>query len=307
MSTIEAITSSTNWSAQSPTGSNPVVAPAVTPLPNSKDTHQSLAQEKPKTEDPSFIRRVGEWFYSLFWCATPPITSTTDAVNKTISPICDRPSLEKPQDLHMKNVADALTKINHSLVHRMEDTRSFEDEMQSLPHKDHYILWELFQRGMSQKDLKEETAIMAISEVHQKQSHNRELNERAQELLDDIRNWAKQRKIPEWVGFISTFGTTGLLAASFVTGGVAGIMTLAIPLFTLTKGISTASKGMLDHRTDVRQGELFMLRDRRSQNTTEIQQRVDKLKGIDNDRLAVIKMIKEMLNNYHKTTQAIKK
>lgn len=304
---IEAITSSTNCDIQSPMGSNLVVAPAVTSLPNSKDTYQSLAQKKSETEDPSFIRRVGEWFYSLFWGATQSITSSADATSNAINPIGDRPALEKPHDLHMQNVAEALNKINHSLVHRMEDTRNFEDEMQALPHKDHYILRRLFKCGMAQKGLKEETAMMSIGEVNQKQKHNRELNDQAQELLDDIRNWAKQRKIPEWIGFISTFSTTGFLAAGFVTGGLGGVAMLAIPLFTLTKGISTASKGVLDHHTDVRQGELFMLRDRRSENTTKIQQGVDKLKGVNDECLDIIKKLKEMLNNYHKTTQAIKK
>lgn len=305
---IDLISSTNHWAEPLQAAAN-IHLPSLTQKSCESDVYTSTiaSQIEEKQQAPSFIKRVGEWFMSLFGAKIttnmPPLTGEQIGV----AGIGGAPKLDKADATYLRDMADSLNKVNHELTHRLEDTRRFEEEMGTTGHKDQSLLWEIFQRSLAQKALKEDSGLLLSADTHRKLSHNEEIKEETQKLLDEVKDWAKKNKIPEWIGYISSAGTAGVIAVSFATGGVGAVFTLAIPLFTLTKGLSSAARGLINHTNEKRQGELFMLNHRRNKNSTDIQQNVDKLKTIDNDRLAVIKMIKEALKNYHKTAQIIKK
>lgn len=298
-----------NWDVNGQASTTAIMQPTAT-APTPRDTQASaLSTDNVKTdESPSLIRRVGEWLYALLWgkCAQAPVDLEATSENG-LDPIGPRPKLEGPDHLDARAMTDSIANINHHLIHRLEDTRTFEEEMLKKPVRDHAILSQLFECGLVQKGQKEELAIFAMSEVNRTHSLNKILDERSSELAEEIRSWSEKRKIPEWIGVISNYGISGSIAIAYATGGFASVAAIVVPLLTLTRGVATGAKAVLDYKTDKQIGELQLIKTKRGEHMAKNHQHMEVLTQQDSDRLTVIKALKEALRNYHKTSRAMLK
>ncbi len=298
-----------NWDMNGQASASAALHPTATTI-SSRDTQAPAVTpdvSKPD-ESPSLIRRVGEWLYALLW--GKPAQASTDmegTSSDALDPLGTRPRLEGADHADARAMTDSIANINHHLIHRLEDTRSFEEEMQKKSARDHAIFSELFECGLIQKSQKEELAIFAMSEVNRTHSLTKILDDRSNELAEEIRSWSQKRKIPEWIGVISNYGISGGIAIAYATGGFAAVTAIVIPLLTLTRGIAGGAKAILDYKVDKQIGEVKLIKTKRGEHMAKNHRNMDLMKEQDSDRLTVIKALKEALKNYHKTSKAMLK
>lgn len=273
-------------------------------------TDASVQIEK-KSVVRQYLGRAKEWLWNLFgWSEKAQETESSE--NSPVATIGDlaSPRLSTPEYTDKKRLKNTLAELNREFVYRLKDISEFEEEMRrsSSNQLDKLIFLELIYSSLLQKQLKEESGEALQQELLKLHRDNEKLRETHYNLLDEINNRAKTQSVLHWTNIGLTVGLMGGIAAGFFTGGasllVTGIISGGTGLASLAKGGTTLLEGHLKYKNDLKTGELFVINRESKANSKRMDDEIGNLQEIDEDIGAMLKMIRQHLDNQSQAERA---
>lgn len=270
-----------------------------------KDTlsPSSSASTGDAARTPSLFRRIGEWLQSMFWSKPAAPTASADTQTNSVSPLSVKPKLA-PAEVDLKDMQKTIQDVNKHLYHKRDLNEA--DAEQHSNHESHFLR-RLFFHGMRQKELKDQHAAHSATEISHLQKLNRLLQDQSQEMVEKTRNWAKQRKIPEWIGIVSTLSISAAVAITYATGGLGAVFGVFAPLASITKGLATGAKAYGDYKSDQHTGIHQQLQAERYENVYKSNSHAGSIQQQDEDQLAVIRSVKSAIKNHQRTSMSVLK
>lgn len=253
----------------------------------------------------STLRKWGEWVMSFLWSWSPK--SQTQPTNQAPTKVEGIPSLGgppklQPEELDRKRLSRSIAELNRDLVHRLKETNEFEEEMRKSGSKniDKLIFAHLFEMGLKQKKSKEDLSIESQEEILRKHKENKKLQQDFFSIWDDVKERSKKSAFLGWINMGATIGITGLFAVSFATGGTGAIIMLALPLLSIVQGTTKAAEGIIKYQNDKKSGEMFLLKEKSSENSLDINTNLQDLKTNDQEMAQLLKALRHHLENQSK-------
>ena len=253
-----------------------------------------------KEQVTSTIKKWGQWLAGLFSVkkenkdAQGNITSTTS--------LGGAPKLDS-QEIDNKKLTQAIADLNRDLIYRLKDSNEFEEEMRKGGSKklDKLIFVHLFDMSMKQKNIKEETSQERQEDLLRKHQENQKIQKDFFTIWDDIKNQAKKSSFLGWINMGSTVGIAGLFALGMATSGAAYTMVvIALPLLSITQGVTKGAEGIIKYQNDLKSGKLFQLKEQTSENSTTINDYMKVMRGCDEEMAELLKAIRRHLENQSK-------
>lgn len=277
--------------------------------PIDTQTSKAAAVEAKKAA-PTTFQRFTSWLRGVFGMekakeaeVQPAETSVAESVEQSSSSVPRSPRLQPPESMTNDRLSKSIAELNKELLYRIKDTAEFEAEMLKSNSKkmDRLILFQIVQKSLDQKKLKEIASIDAHEHVLECQDRNKDLHKKYYQILDEINATAKTNSILHWINIGTTGGIVGLLAVSFATGGLGTIVAIALPALNIAKGSLSAAEGVLKYKNDLRTGEMTMVNYEIKENRNQINDKVSTtLPFADEEISNLLKTIRHHLENYSK-------
>lgn len=275
--------------------------------------HTVQATEK-KAIEKSLLGRAKDWLWGIFgWGQKQPASEleSETIINSENSDSDDlfaggSPKLQPPETADHKRLSQSIAELNRELVNRLKDMAEFEEEMRksSSSKLDKLIFLQLVHSSINQKKLKESSSLITQEELLGLHKKNQNLQKAHFSLVDAITSENKARNVLKWVNVGLTAITVGGSAIAFAVGGPLGILAVGMPLSLIGKGATMLSDGILKYRNDSKTGELVMIRQDTKANTSNITEKLSEMQICDSDIAALLKMIRQHLDNQSKAERA---
>lgn len=264
-----------------------------------------------KAIEKSFLGKAKDWLWELFgWTQKPPIPEVESESNQKNEDIKDlasggTPKLQPPEAKDQKRISQAISDLHRELGTRLKEIAEFEEEMRnsSSNNLDKLIFIHLVNSSLNQKKLKESGSLMAQEEVINLHKKNQELHKAYFNLVDLINSENKARGVLKWINVGLTAITVGGTFAGFAFGGPAGIFAVGMPLALMGKGSTMLTDGILKYKSDVRTGELVVVKQETKDNSSAITEKLSDRQALQ-EVTGLLKSIRNLLDNQAKAERA---
>lgn len=277
---------------------------------NPKSTQTILKTESTETKK-SILNRAKDWLWGIFGWGKPQPSSKVDN-EQSLEDSADEelllggPKLPEPEFDHQKRLSQAISDLNRDLVNRMKDIAEFEEEMRKPgSHKiDKFLFMNLLQSSIKQKQLSQARSLLAQEDLFDIHKKNKELHKKNFALMDSIQSENFARKILKWINAGLTGFTVGGTALAFATGGPVLAVSICLPIALLGRSVNMVFEGTLKHKSDLKTGEITVLRQKTKANTSLERDYLNDMQMMDGEIAALLKKIKEILDNQTRAERA---
>lgn len=166
----------------------------------------------------------------------------------------------------------------------LEEMETFTQQLLQEPAKGDFfttddvdILRQLFACFTLQRELKQEKEIITHEDLKHQNEIQQELRQKYFNLKKQIKKQKKKAAIFGSVNLTAALALAGLVMLGFATGGVGAVIGAGIACASISQGATGITKGVLDHETSKKSGELFMVNEERDEIHREINDGVREL------------------------------
>jgi hypothetical protein len=270
-----------------------------------------LKVESAKTEK-SIFSRAKDWLWGIFgWGQQQPVSDLDDddddgdpIEEDPEDPFSGGPKLSEPEFDQKRRLSQAISELNRDLVNRLKDIAEFEEEMRKSGSNklDKLLFMNLVESSLKQKQLSQSRSLLAQEDLFELHKKNKELHKLHFGLMDTIDSENRTRGILKWVNVGLTAMTVGGMAIAFASGGSA--VAIGLPIALLGKGGSMIFDGILKYKTDVKTGELGVLKQETKMNASNEREHLTEMQAMDGEVASLLKKIRHILDNQTKAERA---
>ncbi len=267
----------------------------------------------PKEESKTFWKGVNDWMGwlgSLIGISNQSATaaeSTSEGISVQSIKSTSIPKLEAPKPLDQEQLAKAILEINEEIARQEEEAQALFEELSTLDSSrlDTRIFQEQIARSMAQKALREADNADRQEDSLEEQRQIQQLQAQYYDLKKVIAEYESKQPILKWINYGTTGATVGVLAATFATAGMGGILHVATGLLALSKAALTAYQAALKKSNSKIMGDLFVVRHEMDEHTTGIKMNLSDMRTFNAEIAKILKAIRENLDNINETMKTV--
>jgi hypothetical protein len=296
------------------------------PVPVTMAALTSKDEQEKTVNEPSFLKRLGEWASSFFWKPTPAQTTSaantsaigTDAIETDVNKDFAKPVLDQPDYLDEKTSF----RLNNQMNAFMDAIRREKSEASnsSKAQVDEMDVQRLFGASwVKHKSNKDGISILSKKEVMDRMEAKEKLYAHSMELERERQNASGKSGVLSWIsgalgigavagtgvilasGLMTTAAAGGTLAAALAT--VTGTLPILVGVATIAQGVSLGAKYYYDHTNETKTKELLGVKADHEEHQYNIDNEMSKIKSTIQYQTQYWKQRKEMEESRYQTAR----
>ncbi len=290
-------TGQTDFTPQTASVSKKAITPYTADTLATSTAQTQTVTRLPKLEKPAAgnpYKAVEEALNELYQA---PSYSITNPENEDLISKRPRGSNQPQLDLSGLNQFKTDLEDKKKVINPAEksDTRPSQGELERL----------MLQYYRLQSELEEGYAKLFTSELKLQESQQDNLNEVYSNLNQDLEERRKNSELLDWINISSTCAVVAAAFAVYMTGGTSTLLNFGLSAASITSGISSASKAVIDHNKDLKTGELYDINSQKKQLDRLIGEKTETLTNTAQQLLDIATMMREILEKQSEATRII--